>query len=613
MLELSPGKSVESKFVRKKSASVTGAKLLHDQIVGISKTIVPVIPVVPLSDVNPSPTRISFHFHMIDNVLLIRYVIHTSDIVSPFECTTEFSVLVQTCTVDLKLKQMRNTPKYYKGGPLSIEHSPLPPDATGTNSGLVTVKARTHEGNSSGPTSPIPCNGLSSGTISSTRGIGVGSEIIDLGGQQRVMHCRADTAGDALTVAAPRKTAPRKTATRMEDMEIECTWLQTCPGDVTRFLLAAGLHVNTATVDRSISGKVKRNSQFRLACTNTWCFGDNTRRGQADSVAVIPRKDSYSKVEFHRKWPQRERSKLLIEYSNAVEESTTSIVIMLLVLLAKASRIWSASGKEVPWLYEELELATVDSLITHTPRFAPWSMGYEGVWGLWEIGNVGYLAKWWNRLRGANGEGVLGVVWVMGYGLWLQIHCKPTWEIQKCMGYEGVWVIWGMGYEGVDYVEERRFFSPTEIWTKYGFEEMKVLYEKGDVDIKRKGPGRSPSCIAYLYDYGYPGAVFYEPKMFQRNIKIRKLEAVQMPLFSERTPGRYMWIQANAKPPDPNFFQISVMLQGKGENGVMHESSDKGSAVAKSEEKKCLNLPRRDRRCSLGDRRPTSLVLSFWL
>ena len=27
--------------------------------------------------------------------------------------------------------------------------------------------------------------------------------------------------------------------------------------------------------------------------------------------------------------------------------------------------------------------------------------------------------------------------------------CKRAWETQKAMGYKGVWVIWGMCYEGV--------------------------------------------------------------------------------------------------------------------------------------------------------------------
>jgi len=32
----------------------------------------------------------------------------------------------------------------------------------------------------------------------------------------------------------------------------------------------------------------------------------------------------------------------------------------------------------------------------------------------------------------------------MDYGLWFENHCKPTQEIQKVMGYKGVWVINGM-------------------------------------------------------------------------------------------------------------------------------------------------------------------------
>ena len=37
----------------------------------------------------------------------------------------------------------------------------------------------------------------------------------------------------------------------------------------------------------------------------------------------------------------------------------------------------------------------------------------------------------------------------MEYGIWSRNPCKPTWEMWKCMWYEGVWVIWGMGYKGV--------------------------------------------------------------------------------------------------------------------------------------------------------------------
>ena len=32
---------------------------------------------------------------------------------------------------------------------------------------------------------------------------------------------------------------------------------------------------------------------------------------------------------------------------------------------------------------------TVNSLLTHTPRFMLQGMGFEDVWGTWEIGSVG--------------------------------------------------------------------------------------------------------------------------------------------------------------------------------------------------------------------------------
>ena len=41
-------------------------------------------------------------------------------------------------------------------------------------------------------------------------------------------------------------------------------------------------------------------------------------------------------------------------------------------------------------------------------------------------------------------------VWGMGYWVWRQNHCKPTWETQKCMGNWRVWVMRGMGYRRVD-------------------------------------------------------------------------------------------------------------------------------------------------------------------
>ena len=36
---------------------------------------------------------------------------------------------------------------------------------------------------------------------------------------------------------------------------------------------------------------------------------------------------------------------------------------------------------------------TVNSLVTHTPRFLLWGMGFEGVWGTWEISGRGSI-KW---------------------------------------------------------------------------------------------------------------------------------------------------------------------------------------------------------------------------
>ena len=36
---------------------------------------------------------------------------------------------------------------------------------------------------------------------------------------------------------------------------------------------------------------------------------------------------------------------------------------------------------------------TVNSLVTHTPQFLLWGMGFEGVWGTWEISGRGSI-KW---------------------------------------------------------------------------------------------------------------------------------------------------------------------------------------------------------------------------
>jgi hypothetical protein len=36
------------------------------------------------------------------------------------------------------------------------------------------------------------------------------------------------------------------------------------------------------------------------------------------------------------------------------------------------------------------------------------------------------------------------------YGLWYVISCKPSWWTAQAMGYKGLWVMRGMGYEGFD-------------------------------------------------------------------------------------------------------------------------------------------------------------------
>ena len=34
------------------------------------------------------------------------------------------------------------------------------------------------------------------------------------------------------------------------------------------------------------------------------------------------------------------------------------------------------------------------------------------------------------------------------YGLWCAFPCEPTWWTEKCMGFQGVWIIKAMDYEG---------------------------------------------------------------------------------------------------------------------------------------------------------------------
>lgn len=102
-------------------------------------------------------------------------------------------------------------------------------------------------------------------------------------------------------------------------------------------------------------------------------------------------------------------------------------------------------------------------------------------------------------------------------------------------------------------VEERRFFWPREIWAKYGFEEMKDLYEKGDVehatwiqsDMILDALRHACDSLDYLrllknqsvfvfcavpvsMAMATLALCFMNPEMFQRNIKIRKAEAARV-------------------------------------------------------------------------------------
>ncbi|KAI6096894.1 squalene synthase [Pisolithus croceorrhizus] len=181
-------------------------------------------------------------------------------------------------------------------------------------------------------------------------------------------------------------------------------------------------------------------------------------------------------------------------------------------------------------------------------------------------------------------------------------------------------------------VEQRRFFWPREIWAKHGFEEMKDMYEKGDVehatwiqsgmivdalrhacdslDYLRLLKNQSvfvfcavPACMAMAT----LALCFMNPEMFQRNIKIRKAQAAD--LIMRSTNAREVAlifreyarkIHAKAKPQDPNFLRISVMC-GKIEqwceqnypsfvildrNRVTYNPSDKRTEVVNLEEKR---------------------------
>ena len=160
-------------------------------------------------------------------------------------------------------------------------------------------------------------------------------------------------------------------------------------------------------------------------------------------------------------------------------------------------------------------------------------------------------------------------------------------------------------------VKEKRFFWPREIWAKYGFEEMKDLYEKGDVehalwvqsgmildalrhacdslDYLRLLKNQSVfvfCAVPVSMAMATLALCFMNPNMFQRNIKIRKDEAVRVgrpvPHSVVALTQRYSFLQLlmrsrnmrevalifceyareihrKAKLQDPNFLKISDM------------------------------------------------------
>ncbi|KAG2098291.1 squalene synthase [Suillus discolor] len=181
-------------------------------------------------------------------------------------------------------------------------------------------------------------------------------------------------------------------------------------------------------------------------------------------------------------------------------------------------------------------------------------------------------------------------------------------------------------------VEERRFFWPREIWAKYGFTEMKDMYEKGDIEhatwiqsgMVLDALRHACDSLDYLHLLknqsvfvfcAVPASMamatlalcFMNPEMFQRNIKIRKAEAAQLIMRSTNTREVALIfreyarvIHHKAKPHDPNFLKISVMCCKieqwceqnfpsfviLNERGPTYDSADKRTAIFRAEEKK---------------------------
>ncbi|KAJ2925058.1 hypothetical protein H1R20_g12030, partial [Candolleomyces eurysporus] len=149
--------------------------------------------------------------------------------------------------------------------------------------------------------------------------------------------------------------------------------------------------------------------------------------------------------------------------------------------------------------------------------------------------------------------------------------------------------------------EEQRYFWPREIWGKYGFKEMKEMYEPENAqraqwvqsNMVLDALRHTVDSLDYLrflknqtvFNFcAIPATMaiatlelcFMNPAMFQRNIKIRKAEAASLIMKSTnprevglifRTYARR--IHAKAVPSDPNFLRISVAC-GKIEQWFEH-------------------------------------------
>ncbi|KXN90347.1 Squalene synthase [Leucoagaricus sp. SymC.cos] len=138
--------------------------------------------------------------------------------------------------------------------------------------------------------------------------------------------------------------------------------------------------------------------------------------------------------------------------------------------------------------------------------------------------------------------------------------------------------------------DEKRYFWPQEIWGKYGFKEMKEMYEPASLERAQwvqsemilDGLRHATDGLDYLrclknqavFNFcAIPATMaiatlelcFMNPEMFQRNIKIRKATAAQLIMRSTnpRDVGLIFRehahkIHAKAVPSDPNFIRISI-------------------------------------------------------